>query len=86
MSPQALAVQSLEGHFAKFTSRYHTKITSFANTNGLTFEAAYVLLTKRLYPYSADDIEWAKTQPPILTEAQFLSGQMGQENPATNLE
>ena len=86
MSPQALAVQSLEGHFAKFTTRYHTKITSFANTNGLTFDTAYVLLTQRPYPYSAEDIDWAKSQPPILTESQFLAGQMGRDKPPANLE
>ena len=85
-SIQALAVKNLREYFEKFTSRYHTAITSFANTNGLTFEAAYVLLTQRSYPYSAEDIEWAKSQPTILTEAQFLAGQLGQDRPSPGLE
>lgn len=82
ISPEALITQALTAHFTRLTQEYHTKIKALAAKQGLTFEQAYVLLTNRTYPYNEQDVEWAKKQPPVLTEEQFLKGtaERGHEN------
>lgn len=69
---EALLVQALTDHFAGQASKYHTKICALTAQHGLNFEQAYVLLTRRTYPYDETDVEWAKQQLPVLSEEQFL--------------
>ena len=86
MSVPALIQQAAEGHFAKFTTRYHTKISAMAAQLEVSFEQCYLLLARRSFPFSTEDIAWAKKQEPLLTEQQFLEGQMGKDTPPKNLK
>lgn len=71
-TPEAFAATSMRGHFSRWLKSYRQRILDFADEYQLSFPQAYTLLTSRQAPYSETDLEWAKSQPELMTEARFL--------------
>ncbi|MEM9005721.1 MAG: hypothetical protein AAGE59_19630 [Cyanobacteria bacterium P01_F01_bin.86] len=74
MSAEVLAYEILHGHLVRWKKRHAEMINYSAKRLGLTWEQCYVLHVLRDAPYSDIDIEWAKTQKPITTRAEFENG------------
>lgn len=72
MSSEAFIGQTLKGHFARWREDYDSRILYFSRSHKLSWEQAYTLLTGRIFPYSEEDIAWAKEQPARLSRSEFL--------------
>lgn len=75
MSAEAFIGQTLKGHFIRWREDYDSRILYFARSHDLTWEQAYTLLTGRVFPYSNEDLKWAKKQPLKLSRDEFLKEQ-----------
>lgn len=71
-TPEAFAATSMRGHFSRWLKSYRQRILDFADEYKLSFPQAYALLTSKQPPYSGTDLEWARDQPELMTEARFL--------------
>ena len=72
MTASTFLEQALKGHLTRWKADYATRLDYRAKKLGLSWEQAYVLLTNRDAPYSQEDLNWAKSQPSIITKAEFL--------------
>lgn len=72
-SLKSMLAQSWRGHLASRKQHYVRKIDYLARSLNIEFEAAFILLLHKNQPFTAEDIEWAKTQPPLAIKEQELS-------------
>ena len=72
-STRAKIGQIVTSYLLRCKPYYSKKVDYLARKSGLTWEQCFVLLRKKAPPFTEEDIEWAKTQPPLAIKEQELS-------------
>jgi hypothetical protein len=65
-SMRVRVAKALDGHVKRFKPSYAADVTFLARQWGVTWEQMFVLLNKKEPPFSTEDIEWAREQPPLV--------------------
>lgn len=81
-SRRVRVAKALEGHIPRFINIYSREVDYLARVHELSWEQMYLLLdSEREMPFQADDLEWAKQQPPVVIQAEELQsrGKLGVE-------
>ncbi len=58
--------KALDGHIKRFKASYAADVKFLARQWNVTWEEMFILLNQHEPPYSPDEIEWAKQQPPLV--------------------
>ncbi len=58
--------KALDEHIKQFKSTYAADIRFLARQYGITWEQMFILLNKHEPPFSEQEIEWVKQQPPLV--------------------
>lgn len=69
INSEALRVRvskALDGHVKRFKSSYAADVAFLARLNGVTWEQMFVLLNQHAPPFTQEELDWARQQPPLV--------------------